>query len=107
MTHRTLMIMRMEPVHARDVARVFAEHDRTGLPQRIGASARTLFRFHDLYMHLIEAEEDIVDRLDAYRDHPVFQDTNERLRDLLRPYSPTWRDLRDSRAEQFYSCRWD
>jgi hypothetical protein len=100
------MVMRMNPADVEEVANIFTAHDRTSLPREIGASRRTLFRFHDLYLHLIEAEVDIMDGLYKARTHPIFKETNERLGRLLTPYSPHWRELKDSRAEVFYSCCW-
>jgi hypothetical protein len=97
------MIRRMQPQHAPEVAEIFAEHDRTDLPLEIGASRRVLFRFHDLYMHLIEAPEDIMGRLYQARTHPIFQQTDQRLAKLLTPYSAETVDMRDSRAEIFYT----
>lgn len=107
LVYRSLMIMKMEPADAEAIARIFADHDTTDLPRQIGASSRTLFRFHDLYLHLIEADRDIMGNLYAARNHPIFRDTNDRLRKLLTPYSQDWRELKDSSAEVFYNCRWD
>lgn len=101
------MVMKMDPADADAVARIFGDHDKTDLPRQIGASSRTLFHFHDLYLHLIEADTDIMDNLYAARTHPIFRNTNERLRHLLTPYSSDWSQLKDSSAKAFYSCRWD
>ncbi|EME57640.1 hypothetical protein H074_20657 [Amycolatopsis decaplanina DSM 44594] len=97
------MVLRMEKRNAAEIARVFGEHDQTDFPREIGVTRRTLFRFHDLYLHLIESESDIVESLRAAEGNPIFQDVNERVSRLLTPYSPEWRELRDSRAEVFYS----
>lgn len=101
------MVMRMDPADAQDVAGIFAAHDETGLPREIGATGRYLFRFHDLYMHLIEADQDVISKLPQYRDHPTFKQTDESLTRFLRPYSTDWRQLKDSQAEIFYACRWE
>lgn len=100
------MVMRMDAANADAVAAAFADHDDTGLPQEIGASSRTLFRFQDLYMHLIEADTDIMGNLYQARSHPIFQRTNTRLSELLTPYSPDWSELKDSKAEVFYHRSW-
>ncbi|RJQ81703.1 TcmI family type II polyketide cyclase [Amycolatopsis panacis] len=97
------MVLRMDPTDAERVARIFAEHDRTNLPHEIGVTRRTLFHFHGLYMHLIEAEDDVMDRLYAARSHPDFVAVNEQLAAILQPYAPTWSELKDSKAEVFYS----
>jgi cyclase len=54
---KTLIVARMRPGSEQDIARIFAASDATELPRRIGVRSRTLFRFHDLYMHLIEADD--------------------------------------------------
>jgi cyclase/tetracenomycin F2 cyclase len=101
------MIRRMRTEDAPLVADIFAEHDRTDLPREIGASRRVLFRYQDLYMHLIEAEDDIMGRLYEARTHPIFQKTNDRLGEILTPYSPDWPSMADSRAEIFYTWQAD
>ena len=54
--HRALIVARMAPDSAADIAEVFAASDRGELPQLIGVTGRSLFQFGDLYLHLIEAE---------------------------------------------------
>ncbi|GDY31738.1 TcmI family type II polyketide cyclase [Gandjariella thermophila] len=97
------MVRRMNPEDAELVAKIFEEHDQTSLPREIGATRRVLFRFHDLYMHLIEADENIMSRLYEARNHPIFQRTDAQLAKILTPYSPETVDMRDSRAEIFYN----
>jgi hypothetical protein len=101
--HRTLMVMRMkDPSATAEIADIFAEHDSTSLPVELGASRRILFRHHDLYMHLIESEEELMPNLYSARQHPVFRRTDERLAGLLSRYDTNWTELKDSRAEIFY-----
>ncbi|KNB53416.1 TcmI family type II polyketide cyclase [Streptomyces caatingaensis] len=103
MAYRALMVLRMDPEDAEHVAAAFAEHDTSSLPHEIGVKRRTLFRFHDLYMHLIEADDDIMERLYQARSNPLFQEVNERVGRFLTPYATDWRELKDSKAEVFYS----
>ncbi|MEU6770060.1 TcmI family type II polyketide cyclase [Streptomyces sp. NPDC046759] len=103
MAYRALMVLRMDPADADHVAAAFAEHDKTELPVEIGVRRRVLFRFHDLYMHLIEADDDIMDRLYEARSNPLFQQVNERVGQFLTPYAQDWREIRDSKAEVFYT----
>lgn len=106
---RALLVMKMDPAHASDVAQAFADHDRTDLPVEIGAVSRTLFSYHGLYFHLVEAPGDLdgalMDRIYAASSHPVFAETAQRLKPFLTPYAPNWRSLYDSRADEIY--RWD
>lgn len=101
--HRTLMIMRMnDPSVTDEIADIFTEHDRTSLPVELGASRRILFRYRDLYLHLIESDAELMPNLYAAREHPIFQRTNDRLAPLLSRYDSEWAELKDSRAEIFY-----
>ena len=63
---KTLIVARMRPGSEQDIASVFAASDATELPRRIGVQSRTLFRFHDLYMHLIEAEQPLSAAVDEH-----------------------------------------
>lgn len=100
--HRTLIVARMEGHAAPDVARVFAESDATDLPHLVGVSRRTLFRFHDLYLHLVEAGGDIRPNLHRAQNHPLFQEVNTRLQEFITPYHPGWKEPKDAMAQPFY-----
>ncbi|TYB60586.1 TcmI family type II polyketide cyclase [Nonomuraea sp. PA05] len=99
---RTLIVARMDPGHIDKVASIFAESDATELPDLVGVTRRTLFRFHDLYFHLAEAETDVPSRVDDVRQHPLFRDVSDRLAPYVLPYDPSWRGPRDAMATPFY-----
>jgi cyclase len=100
--HRTLIVARMKPDDAADVAEIFANSDATDLPRMIGVSRRTLFRFHDLYFHLVEADDDIQPDLYKARAHPLYAQINEQLSHHINPYDPNWREPKDAMAVPFY-----
>jgi cyclase len=100
--HRTLIVARLQPGGPEPIARIFAESDSTELPEMIGVRRRTLFQFHDLYFHLVEADQDISENLYAARAHPLYQDINKRLAEHVRPYDPNWREPKDAMAQPFY-----
>lgn len=100
---RTLIVARLDPADAAAVAEIFAESDRTELPRLLGVKRRTLFRFHELYFHLVEADRDIGTAVNEVRAHPLFQDVNVKLAEYMRPYDPSWREPKDSMAIPFYS----
>lgn len=101
---RTLIIARMAPEHEQAVAGVFAESDADELPHLLGVTSRHLYRFHELYVHLIEAEDGIDSRLDRARGNELFQDVNNKLKPYIQAYDPvTWRGPRDAMASEFYS----
>ncbi|WP_267242489.1 TcmI family type II polyketide cyclase [Streptomyces sp. PR69] len=102
MAHRTLIVARMEPGKAGDIAKIFEESDSSELPHMIGVTRRTLFTFHDLYFHLVEADEDISPRLYQARSHPLYDDINTRLAQCVSPYDPDWKEPKDAMAQSFY-----
>ncbi|GAA2204475.1 TcmI family type II polyketide cyclase [Nonomuraea monospora] len=100
---RTLIVARMDAASADAVAGLFAASDATRLPHLIGVSRRTLFRFHDLYFHLVESGDDLAERLRLARDGALYQDLDARLREHIRPYDPGWREPGDAMAVPFYT----
>jgi cyclase len=102
---KTLIVARMLPSSEQDIASVFAASDATELPRRIGVQSRTLFRFHDLYIHLIEAEQPLSAAVDSRREDPLFREVSENLAPFVSAYDPdTWRVPSDAMAKAFY--RW-
>ena len=102
---KTLIVARMLPGSEQDIATVFAASDATELPRRIGVQSRTLFRFHDLYMHLIEAEQPLTAAVDSRREDPLFREVSQNLAPFVSAYDPdTWRVPSDAMAKAFY--RW-
>jgi len=97
------MVRRMEPGDAPAVADIFAEHDLTDLPLTIGVKQRTLFRFQDLYLHLVQSDQEFLSRLRAAHEHPLFVDIDRRLAPFLKPYGSGLGTLLTSCAERFYS----
>jgi cyclase len=103
---RTLIVARIRPgVQEDQIAEVFAESDNTELPKMAGVRSRTLFRFHNLYMHLIDAETAAGLNLDSVRHHQLFRKVSEDLEPFIAPYDPaTWKSPADAMARSFY--RW-
>ncbi|MEU4563490.1 TcmI family type II polyketide cyclase [Actinoplanes sp. NPDC023936] len=103
MAQRTLIIARMDEGDQQAVADIFAESDATDLPLMLGASRRTLFFYRGLYLHLIEAQDGLTDRLYDARQHQLFDDVNTKLSKFISPYDPAWKEPRDAMAEPFYT----
>jgi cyclase len=101
-TERTLIVARLDPQHAEEVARLFAESDAGELPRLAGVTSRTLFSYHGLYFHHIEAEAPVGPKLRELRDKPIYSGLNEALAQFVRPYLPDWREPRDAMATPFY-----
>lgn len=100
---RTLIVARLNPGPADAIAEIFAESDATELPHMIGVSRRTLFRFHDLYFHLVESGGDVTPNLYQARSHPLYDDIQRKLARHVSPYDPGWREPKDAMAVPFYS----
>ncbi|WP_441245108.1 TcmI family type II polyketide cyclase [Kitasatospora sp. McL0602] len=104
--HRALIVARMKPGSATDIARVFETSDRGELPQLIGVTGRSLFQFGDLYLHLIEADRQPGPAVSKLTGHPEFREVSERLTSYVEAYDPaTWREPKDAMAREFY--RWE
>jgi cyclase len=103
--HRSLIIAKITPGSEADVARIWAESDRTELPRVAGVTSRELYVLGDLYVHLLETEQPGGTAIAGARQHPEFQRVSERLDPYIQPYLPTWQSHRDAVANRFY--RWD
>ena len=105
--HHALIVARMKPGSAPDIAEVFADSDRGELPHLVGVGRRSLFQFgDDVYLHLIESERDPAPAIAKLASHPEFRGVSERLEAYVSPYDPaTWRGPKDAMAQCFY--RWE
>ncbi|MEY9966770.1 cyclase [Streptacidiphilus sp. MAP12-16] len=104
--HRALIVARMRPDAAPDIAETFAVSDSGELPRLIGVTGRSLFQFGDLYLHLIEAERPPGPEVAKLSSHPEFRNVSERLAAYVQAYDPdTWREPKDAMAREFY--RWE
>ena len=99
---RKLIVARMQNDDLDSIAHIFAESDATELPHLVGVKRRTLFRFHDLYMHLVESDADVSPNLEKAQQHPLYTDISDRLRPFMAPYHPSWRSPKDAFAQEFY-----
>ena len=85
------------------MARIFGEFDATELPSLVGVRHRCLFVLGDLYVHLIETDDDPATSVAGVREHPLFVEISRRLQPYITPYDPrTWRSPADAMARLFY-----
>ena len=106
MKQRGVIVARIAPDAREKVAAIFAESDAGELPRLAGVSHRSLFVLDDLYIHLVELDGDLGDRVESIKQHPLFQEISEALSAYITPYNPaTWRSPKDANAVEFYS--WD
>jgi len=102
MAHRSLIVARLDPGNRERVAELFAESDAGDLPHMVGVTRRTLYGFHDLYFHFIEADNDVPAKVDEVRRHDLFRRIDSDLAEFITPYHPSWRGPRDAMATSFY-----
>lgn len=100
---QVLIIAKMNPEHAEYVADIFARSDATAMPHDIGVTARSLYRFHDLYVHLINFRRPVSEAMAAAQQMPAFRTMSEELRPHIAPYHPDWKSPQDAMATRFYS----
>ncbi|MEU2671186.1 TcmI family type II polyketide cyclase [Streptomyces sp. NPDC007164] len=104
--HHALIVARMAPGSAPDIAELFAASDSGELPHLVGVTRRKLFQFGDVYLHLIESEQPPGPEIAKVTQHPEFKDISEQLTAYVSAYDPqTWRSPKDAMAHEFY--RWE
>ncbi|MER5368776.1 TcmI family type II polyketide cyclase [Streptomyces sp. NPDC002722] len=102
--HHALIVARMAPGSAPDIAELFAESDSGELPHLVGVTRRKLFQFGDVYLHLIESEQPPGPEIAKVTQHPEFKDISDKLTAYVSAYDPqTWRSPKDAMAHEFYT----
>ncbi len=106
MRRRAVIVARIKPGAGEKVAELFAESDAGELPRLAGVRHRSLYVLGDVYVHLVETDEDVDGAIDGVRDHPLFREISARLEPYIEPLDPaTWRSPKDAMAAELYS--WD
>lgn len=102
--HSTLIVARMEPGSADDVARLFGAFDGTEMPHLMGTRRRELFAYRGLYFHLQDFDsENGGERIQEARMDSRFVRISEDLKPFIEAYDPaTWRSPADAMAQRFY-----
>jgi len=100
---RTLIVARIAPGSEAEVARIFAESDRTELPSVARVTHRSLYALDDLYVHLFETDQPTERTLSAARAHPEFARVSTRLEPFIAPYRTNWQGPQDAVASCFYT----
>lgn len=99
----SLLVAKLNTDRLDAVSELFANFDRSDMPDRMGAVRRQLFTFHDLYFHLQDFESDTgTERIEAAKTEPEFVQISRELRPYFEPYDPNWKSPRDSVANRFY-----
>ena len=106
MVKRGVIVAKIKPGSEEKVAAIFAESDATDLPKLVGVRHRSLFILEDIYVHLVETDDEFDSAVDNVRDHELFKEISRKLDPYIQPYNPvTWKSPKDATAREFYS--WD
>jgi len=97
-----MIIARMAPADADKVAEIFGRSDATSMPHEIGVRNRSLYQFHDLYVHLIDFDRPASEAMRVAQSLPAFRAVSEDLRPFIEAYDPAWRSPQDAMARLFY-----
>ena len=100
--HETMIIAKMDPRDADEVAAVFGRSDATSMPRDIGVRHRSLFQFHGLYVHLIGFDRPPSESMHVAQSLPSFRAVSDELKPYIEPYDPNWRSPQDAMAHRFY-----
>lgn len=102
--HSTLIVARMQPDQADQVAQIFQAFDETDMPALMGTRRRQLFHFRGLYFHLQNFDgDDGGEAIEATKSHPLFVQISDDLKAYIEAYDPaTWRSPKDAMATRFY-----
>ncbi|MGY1683324.1 TcmI family type II polyketide cyclase [Geodermatophilus sp. SYSU D01176] len=103
--YSTLIVARMRSDDKDEVARIFAEFDRTEMPGLMGTRRRQLFHYRGLYFHLQDFDSDNGGTaIEQAKAHPLFMQVSKDLAAHIEAYDPaTWRSPADAMAARFYS----
>ncbi len=106
MVKRGVIVARIKPGSEEKVAAIFAESDATELPGLVGVRHRSLFVLEDIYVHLVETDDEFDVSVAGVRNHALFQEISKKLEPYIAPYNPaTWTGPKDATAREFYT--WD
>jgi cyclase len=101
---RGVIVAKIKPGSEDAVAKIFAESDETELPKLAGVRHRSLWVLDDVYIHLLEMDEDVTGAVENVRDHELFREISRRLDEFITPYDPeTWKSPKDAQARCFYT----
>lgn len=97
-----MIVAKMRPEDAPDVAEIFGRSDATSMPEDIGVIGRSLYRFHGIYVHLIDFAVPAGDAMRVAQGLPAFRAVSDELRPHIEAYDPEWSSPLDAMAERFY-----
>jgi cyclase len=101
MVFRNVIVCRMVPGSEDKIAKVFGHYDKATRPQDFGVIGRILMSHHDLYIHIVERNEDPAIS-GQNRGLPAFKEIAEAIGPYVTPYPRNWQNPSHSVAKEFY-----
>lgn len=99
---QVMIIAKMRSEDAPAVADIFSRSDSTSMPEEIGVQSRSLYRFHGVYVHLIDFARPTGDAMRTAAQLPSFRSVSDELRPFIQAYDPGWQSPLDAMADRFY-----
>ncbi|MDG4766474.1 TcmI family type II polyketide cyclase [Solwaraspora sp. WMMD406] len=103
MVFRNVIVCRMVKGSENTIAEVFGHYDKATRPQDFGVIGRILLSHDDLYIHIVERNEDPAIS-GQNRGLPAFKEIAEAIGPFVTPYPRNWQNPSHSVAKEFY--RW-
>jgi hypothetical protein len=99
---QVMIVAKMRADDAPEVADIFGRYDATSMPHEIGVVGRSLYRFHGIYVHLIDFGRPPVEAMATAQGLPSFRAVSDELKPFIEAYDPNWQSPRDAMAQRFY-----
>ncbi len=97
-----MIVAKMRSQDAPAVAEIFTRSDATSMPEDIGVKSRSLYRFHGVYVHLIDFARPAADAMRTAAQLPSFRIVSDELRPYIEAFDPNWSSPLDAMADRFY-----
>ncbi len=97
-----MIVAKMRSEDAPAVAEIFSQSDATSMPEDIGVTGRSLYRFNGIYVHLIDFARPAADAMRTAAKLPSFRTVSDDLRPYIEAYNPHWSSPADAMADRFY-----
>ncbi len=99
---QVMIVAKMQPDSATEVADIFGRYDATSMPHEIGVASRALYRFHGLYVHLIDFDRPPGEAMKTAQSLTSFRAVSDELKPFITAYDPDWKSPSDAMAQRFY-----
>ena len=96
-----MIVAKMRAQDAPTVAEIFARSHATSMPHEIGVTSRMLYRFHEIYVHVIDLGCPAVEAMQTAQGLPSLRAVSEELKPFIEAYDANWHSACDAMAIRF------